>query len=447
MANPFIKTLKSFMPEEQPVMASEQEKYAKLAEMLRKKSDEPLNGQMVSGHYVAPSWTQHAAKLATALMGNATERKAEAAKRQGQVDFRDTASKYAAALRGTDEQQTPYQADNAFDEDLGNLQTVTPAQPGSQEAANNIALDSNSPIWQEIAMKNLTKQPEGPKWQVQDRYNPESGRKEKVMVDMNNPNSVLPFGGQEAVEGKIAPNGVAYDPYALTPGQVFNDPNKPFNADGTPNPAYQKYETTKAEKGATRVGINNITTQEGEQSKTYGGGLGDVRIDLQKAGFSAPSKIANLNRMEQLLDGVEGGKLAKPGMTIASAAKSLGVEIDPRLGDKEAAEALAVDMALKMKEPGTGPMTDKDFENFMTTVPSLAKTSGGRKQIIHTLRAKATRDMEIAKMAREYARTHNGVIDDGFLDEASSYMAKNPIFKQPVSSTTRARADQILGGG
>ena len=37
-----------------------------------------------------------------------------------------------------------------------------------------------------------------PKWQAVEQFNPDTGRKEKVLVDMNNPSNVLPMGGQEA---------------------------------------------------------------------------------------------------------------------------------------------------------------------------------------------------------------------------------------------------------
>jgi hypothetical protein len=213
---------------------------------------------------------------------------------------------------------------------------------------------------------------------------------------------------------------------------VQEDYNKPFLSDGRPNPAYQQYATTKAREGATRVDIGptrveNITTQESEGSKVYGKGLGEMQIDIQKQGFKAPSTIANLDRMSQLLEGVDSGRFSGAGLEAGRFAKSFGIEIDPKLGNKQAAEALAIEMALKMRDPGSGPMTDKDFDNYLNTVPSLAKTAEGRKQITATLKAKAKRDMEIAKMTRKYAKENRGVIDDNYLDMVADYMAQNPV--------------------
>ena len=45
----------------------------KLAEQLRAQSQEQLNGQMVSGHYVAPSWTQHIARVLQGYGANKIE--------------------------------------------------------------------------------------------------------------------------------------------------------------------------------------------------------------------------------------------------------------------------------------------------------------------------------------------------------------------------------------
>lgn len=218
------------------------------------------------------------------------------------------------------------------------------------------------------------------------------------------------------------------------------DPNKPFMViDGKviPNPDYQSYELKKAAQGATRLNVHtNMGTQETEQSKAYGKNLGEVRSEIQKSGFVAPSVLTKLGRMEELLQNVDGGKLAPLGRDVASMAKSFGVNIDPNLGNKEAAQSLAVEMALSMKQPGSGPTTDKDFDNFMSTVPDLSKTAAGRSQIISTMRAKANRDLTIAKTARDYAAKNKGVIDDGFLDIAAQIVADNPVIQVQKPAAT-----------
>lgn len=177
------------------------------------------------------------------------------------------------------------------------------------------------------------------------------------------------------------------------------------------------------------------SAQTVKQQEKYGAGLGEIQTEIQRAGFVAPTQLAKLARMEQLLQGVEGGKLAPAGLDIASAAQSLGIKLDPKLGNKEAAQALAIEMATAMRQPGTGAFTDKDFENFMNSVPGLSKTAEGRAQITATLRAKANRDLELSKMARDYVK-QRGSLDEGFFDMASQFMAENPVVPQAPQGST-----------
>lgn len=123
---------------------------ARYAEALRRQSEEPMNGQMVSGHYIAPSWTQGLAKMLSAYGAGKMERDAaNEAKRYGEqqrTDFTDTAAKYAQALRGVP-------ADTMYDPELGQNIEALPAQPGSQQAALDIAMQSRNPMWQKFAME------------------------------------------------------------------------------------------------------------------------------------------------------------------------------------------------------------------------------------------------------------------------------------------------------
>lgn len=192
---------------------------------------------------------------------------------------------------------------------------------------------------------------------------------------------------------------------------------------------YQVKATTHAPAPSANVTVGGPVFEK-EYSKDQGKQFSELMGGITKAGFSAPSQIRKLERMEQLLDGVDGGKLAPTGLDIASAANSIGIKIDPKLGNKEAAQALAREIAGGFRQPGTGPMTDKDFENFLLQVPDLSKTAAGRKQITATMKAAAARDLAVAKMARAYERK-NGRLDSGFMDEVAQYVAENPVVGLP----------------
>ena len=236
---------------------------------------------------------------------------------------------------------------------------------------------------------------------------------------------------------------------ALNPGQIVFNKSKgteAFRAPDKPeamptsiqeylyaqkNPDFLANQLRLKQAGATRLNVDAGQRFENEYSKAQGKSFSDFKEKVNAAGFSAPAQLRKLERMEQLLTGVDGGKLSPVGLEVASALNSIGIKVDPRLGNKEASEALARELAGGLRQPGTGPMTDKDFENFLTQVPSLSKTAEGRKQITKTLRSALTRDVQIAKMAREYQRKSGGVLDDGFMDEAAQYIAENPVIALP----------------
>lgn len=75
-------------------------------------------------------------------------------------------------------------------------------------------------------------------------------------------------------------NGQAVDPYATKPGTVIpkeNNPNQPFNSDGSPNKAYQEYESKK------------ISTQQAPQWANVD--LAKQRLDMQQKGIIDPDTL------------------------------------------------------------------------------------------------------------------------------------------------------------
>lgn len=233
---------------------------------------------------------------------------------------------------------------------------------------------------------------------------------------------------------EVGPGGQVYDPYNTAPGTVMADPNKPFavGPNGlTANGPFQQYEINKAKAGASRVSVNN--KQEGEESKAVGKFFGENYADVQKAGFSAQSAMNRLDRLGQLLDGVDTGKFAPLGLEAAKTAQSLGLNIDPKLANKEAAVALSSEIALQLRNPAggagmPGAMSDSDRNFLNGMVPGIEKTPQGRKTILETAKKMAQRDVEVARMARNY-RQKTGTINEGFYEELARFSEANPLFK------------------
>jgi hypothetical protein len=196
-------------------------------------------------------------------------------------------------------------------------------------------------------------------------------------------------------------------------------------------PGYLEGRSKVAQAGAARNQM--LFKQEGKEAEKVGGFFGEQYANVQSAGMTAQSKLNKLSRMESLMQGYETGKLTPLGKDIASYMQSVGIKIDPNLGNKEAFEALSNEMALEARNPSggagmPGAMSDQDRAFLQNIVPGLSKTTGGNKVMIETHRRIAKRDQDVAKLARDY-RKKNGSIDEGFYEELAAFSAANPLFK------------------
>lgn len=148
-------------PGEWEMQDREVQRQMKMADMLRAESMKPNEGQMVSGIYVAPSWTQHLARALSPVMAKRAEedayKKARALNESRMAERQGTLQEFSRAMQGTPESAAPYQADNPFGEDLGNMQTVTPAVAGSRDAAMNVLSQSRDPQLQQLYMAQMLK--------------------------------------------------------------------------------------------------------------------------------------------------------------------------------------------------------------------------------------------------------------------------------------------------
>jgi hypothetical protein len=172
--------------------------------------------------------------------------------------------------------------------------------------------------------------------------------------------------------------------------------------------------------------------QEKAESKAVGEYFGKQYSEIQSAGYLASNKLNKVSRLNNLLEGVNTGKLTPAGVEIASTAQSLGFTVDPKLGNKQAAEALTNEMALELRNPSggagmPGAMSDADRQFLRGMVPGIEKTPEGRKMITESMVKLAKRDQEVAKIARDY-RKKKGMIDEGFYEELNAYSAANPLF-------------------
>lgn len=420
-------------------------------------------GRMVGGRFVAPHALEYLAAGLRGFGGIRGEQMAEDELRQLQ-----TARKQAVAdaLRGYYENMLGRPEEVLPPDVAGPPQPAKPQNIGAafealstspDAAMRQFAQQGAMQFAQKAAEKRQAEQDRQRLMGILQNSTPQQAIAAGVPVDLVKSYYEAPNIGRQKVQFIKTPSGdmVPRTEFGDVPqnvseirntGNVFSDLliRDPVTGQIVPNEPLVGAKGRIAERGATRVKVENknYSTQETEQSKAYGKTLGEIRGAVTQAGFDAPGKLARLDRMEQLLQGIDGGAAAPAMADVASFAQSLGIKLDPKLGNKQAAEALAREMAGTLRQPGTGPMTDKDFDNFLRQVPSLSKTAEGRAQIITTMRAAIERDLRASKFARDYARQNNGVIDDNFFDAMANFYATNPVVT-PNMPKTNARGAQI----
>lgn len=159
---------------------------------------------------------------------------------------------------------------------------------------------------------------------------------------------------------------------------------------------------------------------------------------IQDGGMKAQARINKLDRMEQLIKGIETGTLRPALAETYNIAESFGIHLDPRLGDQQAFEALSNELALNARNTAEGggmpgAMSDADRKYLKNTVPGLSQSPEGNQKLIDIHRKIAKREVEIAKESREYLRKNKG-LDVGLYDHLQQYAESHPLFPQEKES-------------
>lgn len=216
-------------------------------------------------------------------------------------------------------------------------------------------------------------------------------------------------------------------------GQVGETYYRVPNADGSET--FVKGKDYDAMGGGRERGVG---TSQSPGNKIYSEKQAQAAADKFKAyddaGSQAASKISRLEQMRGLLAGVDGGRLTPTGLEVASVANSLGIKLDPKLGNKEAATALSNQIALDMMGGSLGAgfsNADRDFVTSM--VPRLGQSTAGRSQLLDMSVAAEKRKQQVATMARAWQQRF-GRIDaaDGkgktFEDYLAQYADRNRLY-------------------
>lgn len=172
-------------------------------------------------------------------------------------------------------------------------------------------------------------------------------------------------------------------------------------------PTFQSYLDSKNSAGG--VTINNGPQENSSEKMIRESAVKDVFVASQNGDAEAIKQQENLNQQMRMLDklGSFQGKGAEWKIAATQWAKEIGLDIEgTEWGDKadaaEAMRSLQIQAALGMKKPGTGPMTDKDFENFQNTVAQLGNTAEANKMIIAASQENVNSQKQYAQEMRNF---------------------------------------------
>jgi hypothetical protein len=202
---------------------------------------------------------------------------------------------------------------------------------------------------------------------------------------------------------------------------------------GGPNSKYKTF-ASYVDSQDSGINVTNVMPGgEGGDSKYVRDEYDKLFISSQNDASALNSQLNDLQQMEQLMaQAGETGSGAGALLGLQKIGKRLGLEIGDDMSATEAMQALSNKLALGMRKAGTGVMTDKDFQVFLESVPSIGNTPEGNKRILEWTRDSHQRQLALADKIREYKRSGKslyggektpGTIDGGVYDLINDYWA------------------------
>jgi flagellar protein FlgJ len=117
---------------------------------------------------------------------------------------------------------------------------------------------------------------------------------------------------------------------------------------------------------------------------------------ISEQAMNAQSNIANIDRLGQMLAASPTGAEA----AFKSMLGDYGVQTEG-LDTLQSAQALINTMIPGQRQPGSGPMSDRDVEMFKASLPRLINSPGGNELILQTMRGIAEYDMQRGQIVQQ----------------------------------------------
>lgn len=338
---------------------------AQIADML-KQSQTPMQGQMISGHYIAPSWAQHLEKLGTSFLGNRSREQANEEESKLAETYRselgDAVNNYMQTREGTPESLVQGQGPLANPEDL----QINPAVKGDPRRAMVEAMTSKFAPLQEVGkadFASMGKQGMSGKdiLGLAAHFDPASVREAYMKNDMSllrRPNKDHVVNGQivQTNETGVNPVGDFRDKFAPPEttqgpnGPIFTQTNQGTKEVKTLGGSGPSVVVNTAEKGgdafAKKVGENNAS---------------NLQTSMEEA-RKAQQSLETFSNAKAQLSNIKGGSGSDMILATKKVLQQLGVPADPSITSMEQVKsALGQAVMDNAKTLGTGNgFTDSD---------------------------------------------------------------------------------------
>jgi len=172
-----------------------------MAQLLMAQGQQTPQGQMISGRYVPPAFTQNLAKLANIYVGKELAEKGDKQALELAAALR---KRYGDELSQYQDLMNPKQTEMA-----GPTPTGAPLMSNApdRQAANLFAASAYNPALQAVGMKNLT---QGPKWEKASFTDEKTGKTREGVINVNSDDPISTF-----QIGGVKPEMSAYERASL----------------------------------------------------------------------------------------------------------------------------------------------------------------------------------------------------------------------------------------
>jgi len=220
-----------------------------------------------------------------------------------------------------------------------------------------------------------------------------------------------------------------------------------WNEMGGPESKYKTFNEYIDRPKNPGVNVEVNTGDKGGDSKYVRDEYDKLFISSQNDAAALNSQLNDLQQMERLVSQAGAtGAGSEALLGLQKIADRLGFDVDTsQMSSTEAMRALSNKLALGMRKAGSGVMTDKDFQVFLESVPSIKNSAEANKRILEWTRDSHKRQLALADKIREYKRSGKslyggkktpGTIDGGVYDLINDYWAgvreerKQTFFKE-----------------